>query len=90
MKYRKVEDGYLLRLEKGEEVVETLTAFIKNQKIQAGFITGMGAVNPLGCGVVVLWKGLLEGRSGVGYVESFNAKTYPSRIGGECRSFDHD
>jgi len=53
-------------------------------------ITGMGSVNPLGCGVETVWKELLAGHSGVGYVESFNATTYPSRIGGECRSFDRE
>ena len=53
-------------------------------------ITGMGAVNPVGCGVETMWKALLEGRSGVGEIESFNAKTYTSRIGGECRSFDRE
>lgn len=53
-------------------------------------ITGMGAVNPVGCGVETMWEALLAGRSGVGLVESFNATTYPSRIGGECRSFDRE
>ena len=51
-------------------------------------ITGMGTVNPLGCGVETLWKALMEGRSGVHLVEAFNATTYPSRIGGECRDLD--
>jgi len=44
MKFRKVEDGFLLRLEKGEEVMGALTQFVKDREIHAGFITGMGAV----------------------------------------------
>ena len=47
-------------------------------------------MSPLGCGVETMWKELLAGRSGVRPVESFNATTYPSRIGGECRSFDRE
>ena len=44
MKFRKVSDGYLVCLEKGEEVIGTLTQFVKDQKIPAGYLSGMGAV----------------------------------------------
>ncbi len=36
---------YLLRLMPGEELVETLTAFCKEQKLTGGFISGLGAVS---------------------------------------------
>ncbi|MEX0932190.1 MAG: PPC domain-containing DNA-binding protein [Candidatus Saccharimonadales bacterium] len=42
MRNRKTENGYLLRLEKGEELVEALTSFCKEHKITAGFLYGLG------------------------------------------------
>lgn len=46
-------------------------------------ITGLGAVSPLGWGVAALWKGLLEGRSGLGPVKRFDASAFRSAGGGE-------
>ncbi|MFH2035536.1 MAG: PPC domain-containing DNA-binding protein [Candidatus Zixiibacteriota bacterium] len=51
MKFREVEDGYLIRLERGDEVVATLTDFVRQHKIPAGFITGMGAVRMATLGI---------------------------------------
>jgi len=51
MKFRAVEDGFLVRLEKGEEVVSTLTAFVREQQISSGFISGMGAVTEATIGI---------------------------------------
>jgi predicted DNA-binding protein with PD1-like motif len=51
MKFRKVEDGYLVRLEKGEEIVGSLTDFVREKQIPAGFITGMGAVSNATIGI---------------------------------------
>jgi 3-oxoacyl-[acyl-carrier-protein] synthase II len=39
-------------------------------------ITGMGAVSALGPDVASTWNGLLEGRSGIRTIESFD----PSRV----------
>ncbi len=44
MKSRKVTGGYLVRLEKGEEAIETLTAFIAKKKIPCGIFLGIGAI----------------------------------------------
>ncbi len=51
MQYRKIENGFLLRLEKGEEVISSLTRFVGDQKIPAGFITGMGAITNATIGI---------------------------------------
>lgn len=51
MQYRKVENGYLLRLEKGEEVISSLTRFVSDRKIPAGFITAMGAITNATIGI---------------------------------------
>ena len=51
-------------------------------------VTGIGALTPLGLSVVETWQGLVEGRSGIGPVTSFDASALPVRIGGEIRGFD--
>jgi len=51
--YRSVDDGYLVRLEKGEEIIAALTEFVRNEKIPAGFIAGMGAVNDAVLGIYI-------------------------------------
>jgi len=51
-------------------------------------VTGIGTVTPLGIGTRALWDGLLEGRSGAGAIESFDASKLPVRIGSEVKDFD--
>lgn len=53
-------------------------------------ITGMGAVTPLGIGVAEYWRGLIEGRSGVGSLTRFDASALPVRIAAEVREFSDD
>ncbi len=50
MNYAKVDDKYLVRIEKGELVVEVLTNFCQREKIANGTFTGIGAVEWLKCG----------------------------------------
>ena len=45
-------------------------------------ITGMGLVTPLGCGVGVAWRRLIEGRSGIRRIDRFAVDDLPSKIGG--------
>ena len=51
-------------------------------------VTGMGAITPLGLDVTSTWKSLVEGRSGVGPITSFDASDLPTRIAAEVREFD--
>ncbi|OGW90950.1 MAG: beta-ketoacyl-[acyl-carrier-protein] synthase II [Omnitrophica bacterium RIFCSPHIGHO2_02_FULL_63_14] len=51
-------------------------------------ITGLGAVTPLGNRVKDTWRGLCEGKSGVGPISIFDASTFPTRIAGEVKGFD--
>jgi len=44
MEFRKLENKYIVRLDKGEEVVATLKDFCHQQKITIGSILGIGAV----------------------------------------------
>ena len=51
-------------------------------------VTGVGLVSPLGVGTEVTWEGLLEGKSGIGPVTSFDTSGIASRIAGEVLNFD--
>lgn len=51
-------------------------------------ITGLGMVTPLGIGVDETWKGIVDGRSGIGPITRFDASDYACRIAGEVKDFD--
>jgi 3-oxoacyl-[acyl-carrier-protein] synthase II len=51
-------------------------------------VTGIGAITPLGLTAPETWQGLVQGRSGVGLIESFDASDLPVQIAGEVRGFD--
>jgi beta-ketoacyl-acyl-carrier-protein synthase II len=51
-------------------------------------VTGLGAVTPLGLDARSTWDGAVTGRSGVGFIESFDASAFPVRIASEVRGFD--
>src|SRR6186713_3122631 len=51
-------------------------------------ITGLGAVTPLGLDVASTWDAAVSGRSGVGWIEAFDASEFPVRIAAEVRGFD--
>jgi len=42
MVFQEITGSYLLRLEKGEELVAQLTQFVSNNSIKAGWVTGLG------------------------------------------------
>ena len=44
MKFKKVKDTYLIRLERGEKIIETLNQFCTKQKIKCGYFFGIGAL----------------------------------------------
>ncbi len=56
MQARKVNGGYLIRLERGEEAVATLTQFVADKKIPSGTIQGIGAVHTVTLGYFDLRK----------------------------------
>lgn len=45
-------------------------------------ITGMGIVSPLGCGVIPVWKQLMEGTSGIRSIDRFDVADFPIQIAG--------
>lgn len=44
MKAQRIEDGYLLVLGAGDEVVQTILGFAGEHRLASGFFTGLGAV----------------------------------------------
>lgn len=51
-------------------------------------ITGIGMVTPVGNDAASTWAGLRAGRSGTGAIGTFDASTFPSRVGAEVKGFD--
>lgn len=51
-------------------------------------ITGMGTVNPLSSDLQEFWKGLLEGRSGIGPIDLFDPSDFRVRFAGQVRNFE--
>ena len=45
-------------------------------------VTGMGLVGPLGCGVEISWKRLLDGKSGIKSLPDEISRNLPVKIGG--------
>jgi len=53
-------------------------------------VTGLGMVSPLGNSVTESWQQILEGRSGVAEIDSFDTSAYATRIGASIKDFSVD
>lgn len=54
-------------------------------------VTGVGVISPVGTGKEKFWQSLIEGKSGIGLINRFDASELPTRIAGEVKDFDpHD
>lgn len=51
-------------------------------------VTGLGAVTSIGTGKDEFWKSLLQGKSGISKVESFDTGSHFTHNGGEIKDFD--
>ncbi len=51
-------------------------------------VTGLGAITPVGNDVPIMWKALIEGRSGVGPITLFDASQMETRFAAEVKGFD--
>lgn len=58
---------------------------MENQRV---VVTGVGLVTPLGIGVRASWEALLEGKSGIGTITTFDSSGLPVHIAGEVKGFD--
>lgn len=53
-------------------------------------ITGMGIVSPLGCGVDAVWQRLINGQSGIQFIDRFATEDFPVKIAGQVPTIDQD
>ncbi|MGY6276351.1 beta-ketoacyl-ACP synthase II [Methylomonas sp. MgM2] len=51
-------------------------------------ITGLGAVTPLANNVADTWDGIVNGRSGISPIDSFDISTFATTFGGVIRNFN--
>src|SRR5262245_27687156 len=51
-------------------------------------ITGFGLLTLIGCDADSFWRSMLEGKSGVAPIRSFDVSSVPTRIAAEIPSFD--
>jgi 3-oxoacyl-[acyl-carrier-protein] synthase II len=52
------------------------------------FVTGLGAITPIGNSTPTFWKNLNDGMSGAGHITAFDTSDFPVRIGCEVKDFD--
>jgi 3-oxoacyl-[acyl-carrier-protein] synthase II len=51
-------------------------------------VTGLGAVTPIGHDAPSTWDAALAGKSGIDFIRSFDASTFPVRVAAEVTDFD--
>ena len=51
MEYRKFPQGYVMRLDPGEEIVEQLTALVERENVQLGSVSALGAADDVTIGI---------------------------------------
>lgn len=85
MEFKKFGDKYVIRLDKGEEVVESLKKFCRDEKVNLGFIKGIGATNKAVVGlfdtdtkqyISAELKGNYEITSLLGNISTMNGEVY--------------
>ena len=51
-------------------------------------VTGYGAISPLGLDSNETWLGLTDGKSGIDYINSFDATLFETTFAAEVKNFD--
>ena len=51
-------------------------------------ITGLGIITPIGIGKDIFWEALINGKSGIKKVKSFDTSSYRSSLGGEVDDYN--
>ena len=56
MEYRKFPQGYVLRLDPGEEIVSSLTRLAADENVQLASVSAIGAANDVTIGIFNTWE----------------------------------
>jgi len=56
VKKNDISEVLVIKLEKGEDVLETLNTIVEKENIEAGFFTGIGALNKVKMGIFIEGK----------------------------------
>lgn len=56
VKKNEISEVLVIKLEKGEDVLETLNTIVEKENIEAGFFTGIGALNKVKMGIFIEGK----------------------------------
>src|SRR5947209_15772450 len=67
---------------------EDLATFEGGKNMHRVVVTGIGVISPNGIGRREFGDAIVEGRSGVSYIESFDTTGQSIRIAGEVKNFD--
>ena len=51
-------------------------------------VTGIGVISPVGSGKDKFWQSLIEGKSGIDRIKSFDPGDFDSQMAGEVKDFD--
>lgn len=85
MDFKKFGDKYIVRLDKGEEIVSTLKKFCEKENVKLGWIKGIGAVDEAKIGIfkvdekkyyTKILKGDYEITSLLGNISTMDGETY--------------
>lgn len=82
MKFRNFRDYYIVSIERGEEIIETLNGLCSQQDIQLGIISGIGAVNRFKIG-------LFETASRHYHAREFNGEFEVTALNGTVSTMDN-
>lgn len=51
-------------------------------------ITGLGMISPIGNNKEAFWASLMEGKSGIDYIDRFDASSFPTQIAAQVKDFN--
>ncbi len=57
-------------------------------RLRRAAVTGLGAISSLGLDVPSMWSAMIEGKSGIDYISSFDTSNFEVKIAAEVRGFD--
>lgn len=83
MEYRKFQNGYVVRLDPGDEVVECLTRLAREEKIQLACVSGLGAARDVTVGLFSVAEKKFYGKRCQGEYEVSNLTGNMTRKDGE-------